>query len=135
MLTRIYAFLDPARIPHELPKRLQALARDCATLEHDVAFVSAQLRSAPFLDLYFPVVTPFGLKLVGEVTQHPSLGSRKIVTSQVWFADPEGCWARTVSRFYRLGRPADREGHSHIITSPPLAFDGPTESGWPGDDE
>ncbi|UZE46943.1 hypothetical protein ONR75_18185 [Rhodopseudomonas sp. P2A-2r] len=132
MLTRIYRFLDPARIPHELPGRLQSLAQDCATLEYDVAFVLARLRTAPFLDLYSPVVTPLGLKLVGEVTQHPSLGSRRIITSQVWFADPDGCWARTVSRFYRLGRPADR---IDIMRSPPLAFDGLSDSSWPVDDE
>lgn len=135
MLTRLYPFLDPARIPPELSGRLQALARDCATLERDTDFVSSRLRTAPLLDLYFPLITPLGLKLVGEVMQHPFLGTRRIVTSQVWFADPQGRWVRTVSRFYRLGRPADRQGPFRITTSPPLSFDGLTAFDGQGDDE
>lgn len=29
-----------------------------------------------------------------------------IMTSPLWFADPEGRWVRTLSRYYRLGPPA-----------------------------
>jgi hypothetical protein len=41
--------------------------------------------------------------LMGSVTDHPVLGNRTAMTSQVWAADPEGRWIRTLKRFYRLG--------------------------------
>ena len=116
MLTSVFPFLDPGMITHEFSERLNSLARDCALLEHDTSFVEARLRTAPTLDLYVPLLTPLGLHLVGQVTHHPLLGSRKIITSQLWFADPEGRWARTLSRFYNLARPADPEGREHIAT-------------------
>ncbi len=40
--------------------------------------------------------------LVGIVSDHPRLGSRMITTSQLFYVDPDGKWARTFSRFYRL---------------------------------
>jgi hypothetical protein len=106
MLIRDYPFLDPRRITSELSDRLRALADDCTRLQHDTGFVSAQLPTAPLLERYVPVTSALGIRLAGEVTGHPLLGARKIITSQVWFADPEGHWIRTLSRFYRLGRPA-----------------------------
>ena len=133
MLTEMFPFLDPVHITRELSDRLQALARDCLILEHDVTFVSARLRTAPFLDSYVPVISPLGLHLVGQVTQHPLLGSRRIVTSQVWIADPEGHWARTLSRFYRLGSPADPDHRDQILASSPCTFDGCDDDGWSGD--
>ena len=133
MLTSVFPFLDPGMITHEFSERLNSLARDCALLEHDTSFVEARLRTAPTLDLYVPLLTPLGLHLVGQVTQHPLLGSRKIITSQLWFADPEGRWARTLSRFYNLARPADPEGREHIATSSLFTFDDRDLDGWPGD--
>uniref|UniRef100_Q07SK6 Uncharacterized protein n=1 Tax=Rhodopseudomonas palustris (strain BisA53) TaxID=316055 RepID=Q07SK6_RHOP5 len=123
MLTRIFPFLDPCLITPELSERLHSLARDCAALEYDRSFVADRLQTAPVLDLYVPLLTPLGLHLVGQVTQHPLLGSRKIITSQLWWADPEGHWARTLSRFYRLARPADPDGLDHITTSSLFTFD------------
>lgn len=93
MLTKAFPFLDPRRITPELATRLQMLADDCVRLAHDTAFVADRLTTAPVLDLYVPLVTPVGLHLVGQVTGHPRLGSRTIVTSQLWFADPGGMWA------------------------------------------
>jgi hypothetical protein len=40
--------------------------------------------------------------LIGAVSDHPRLGSRVITTSQLFYVDPDGKWARTFSRFYRL---------------------------------
>lgn len=42
--------------------------------------------------------------LVGYAENHPRLGSKIITTSQLFAMDPEGKWARTLSRFYRLER-------------------------------
>lgn len=105
MLIRAFPFLDPRRITSELSERLRALADDCARLEHDTTFVTERLLNAPLLDRYIPVTGPLGIRLAGEVIGHPLLSAQRIVTSQVWFADPEGHWIRTLSRFYRLGRP------------------------------
>lgn len=123
MLIKSFPFLDYRRITPDFVGRLQMLADDCDRLAHGTSFVAARLRDAPVLDLYVPLVTPVGLHLVGQVSGHPRLGSRTIVTSQLWFADPDGMWVRTLSRFYALGRPGDREGHDQILTSAMFTFD------------
>lgn len=44
--------------------------------------------------------------LVGSVSGHPLLGNRRrIHTSQLMYFDVEQNWARTWSRYYRLGKP------------------------------
>lgn len=45
--------------------------------------------------------------LWGEVTDHPVLGNASIHTSQLIAIDPAAGWARTASRWYRLGRSID----------------------------
>lgn len=45
--------------------------------------------------------------LEGLVQEHPLLGrNRLIITSDLYYLDPEMRFARTLSRFYRLGKPA-----------------------------
>jgi len=130
MLTKTFPFLDARNITPDFAARLQMLADDCAKLAHDDAFVTDRLTTAPVLDLYVPLVTPIGLHLVGQVTGHPRLGSRTIVTSQLWFADPGGMWVRTLSRFYALGRPGDDP--DRILTSAMMTFDErDDDDGWP----
>ena len=109
MLTRQFPFLDPARIEPDLARRLRALADDCERLELRRPISPILLAKAPLLEDWVPTVTPLGLHLVGHVTGHPLQGDRKIATSPVWFADPDGTWARTLSRYYRLGRPLHRD--------------------------
>jgi hypothetical protein len=63
------------------------------------------LKSAPVIDQW-----SYGLLLVcclaGSVREHPILGNRtRIQTSQLVLIDPEHGWARTWSRYYRLGAP------------------------------
>ncbi|WP_425299311.1 DUF6634 family protein [Pseudaminobacter soli (ex Zhang et al. 2022)] len=50
--------------------------------------------------------------LSGVSTGHPKLPgeNRPIGTSDVWLMSEERCWARTLSRWYRLGRPAGQSG-------------------------
>jgi len=52
-----------------------------------------------------------------RATGHPIHGDRRVMTTQVWFADPDGAWIRTLSRFYRLGAPADLDDISRILTA------------------
>lgn len=40
--------------------------------------------------------------LIGLAEDHPRLGSKLITSSQLFCLDPNGKWARTFSRFYRL---------------------------------
>ncbi|RYH64405.1 MAG: hypothetical protein EON54_06555 [Alcaligenaceae bacterium] len=108
MLTQHFPFLDPRHATPAITARLRSLADDAGRFESDASFAPSRLHSAPIIDHYVPVVHALGLVLVGEVVGHPQLWSR-IRTSQLWFADPSGQWVRTLSRFYRLGRPGSRD--------------------------
>lgn len=48
--------------------------------------------------------------LIGLATGHPTLPGqeRLICTSDLWLLSRDHAWARTLSRWYRLGRPAER---------------------------
>ena len=115
MLTCLFSFLDPAHITSDLSRRLRALADDCDRLELGRPVSPIMLQKAPLLEDWVPAVTPQGVQLIGQVTGHPLLGDRAIATSSVWFADPDGAWARTLSRFYRLGPPLDREDIRRVL--------------------
>ena len=78
----------------------------------------AVLSSAPMLDLWQPIHSPLReLCLAGRCVGHPVLGvaERWIVTSQLLGLAPDMSWARTASRFYRLGQTSELRG----IDSPP----------------
>lgn len=108
MLTQYFPFLDPRHATPAITERLRSLADDTGRLENGASFVSELLLSAPIIDNYVPIVHSLGLLLAGDVVGHPQIVARRIRTSQVWFADPNGQWVRTLSRFYRLGRPGPR---------------------------
>ncbi|MDC9824841.1 hypothetical protein PRN20_13985 [Devosia sp. ZB163] len=79
---------------------LRALADD---LERMTMFQpNGELEEAPSLNGWSPVMRPVG-GLSGYVEGHPLLGCRHVVTSEVFAIDAERGWARTFSRFYRLG--------------------------------
>ena len=105
MLTELFPFLDPGQNPDDLARRLRALADDCNRLALGHPVAPAILQKAPLLDDWIPAVTPEGVRLIGHVTGHPIHGDRRVMTTPLWFADPDGAWVRTLSRFYRLGRP------------------------------
>ncbi|WP_018000169.1 DUF6634 family protein [Paracoccus sp. N5] len=65
----------------------------------------ADLAQAPVLSDWKAAISPGGhIMLWGEVTDHPLLGTTSITTSQLIAIDAEAGWARTASRWYRLGR-------------------------------
>ncbi len=109
MLTRRFPFLDPAHITPDLARCLRALADDCERLALSRAVSPILLAKAPLLEDWLPTVTPLGVQLVGRVSGHPPHGDRVIAPSPVWFADPDGTWARTLSRYYQLGPPLHRD--------------------------
>jgi len=117
MLTQLFPFLDPGQSPGDLARRLRALADDCNSLALGHPVAPAILDKAPLLEDWIPAVTPEGLRLIGRATGHPIHGDRRVMTTPLWFADPDGAWIRTLSRFYRLGPPADPCDISRILTA------------------
>lgn len=64
------------------------------------------LTDAPHLDHWMAMREFTGrIVLSGDVTGHPLLRNTGIVTSQLFGIDAKAGWARTLSRWYRLGRP------------------------------
>jgi len=86
---------------------LRALFRDLRAIHAGSGPDPKLLASAPLLTGWRLVLAPDGLRLTGDVAGHPKLGQRKgIVTSPVFALDPRAwAWARTWSRYYRLGSP------------------------------
>jgi len=117
MLTRSFLFLDPANISLDLSRRLHALGDDCERLRLGRGVPTRLLDKAPLLQDWVPVSTPEGLKLIGYATGHPVHGNRMVMTTPLWWADPDGNWARSLSRFYRLGPPADAKDVRRMFDS------------------
>lgn len=65
------------------------------------------LDAAPVLNQWSPEIRP-AVCLTGRSSGHPLLpgSTRPIVTSEAWVIAPHDGWVRTLSRFYRLGKPA-----------------------------
>jgi hypothetical protein len=63
--------------------------------------------NAPVLDRWVIAQRPIEC-LAGLSSGHPRLTgeNRPIITSDLWLVSEDGLWARTLSRWYRLGRPA-----------------------------
>jgi len=117
MLTAAFPFLHPRRLESELPARLRNLAGDIERVRSGAAPSRSELAEAPLIDDWRAVLTPLGLRLSGMVIGHPSLGDRPAIISQLWAADHNGWWVRTLSRFYQLGRAAgaDKLGDLHDV--------------------
>jgi hypothetical protein len=100
------SLLAPDAVTPVLTAKLRGLAHDLDRIAVAAAPTAAELAKAPLLVDWRLVLCLSGLSLTGFAAGHPLLGARKIITSPVWVLDPELCWARTLSRFYRLGVPA-----------------------------
>jgi hypothetical protein len=105
MLTTDFPFLLPCHIEAAMPARLRDLAADLDRIRSGKGPTEAELASAPLIVGWQSALTPVGLRLIGFVAGHPRLGKTGAMTSQIWAADAEGTWIRTLSRFYRLGVP------------------------------
>lgn len=86
-----------------LPERLRSLAGDLERIRLGTGPRPDECAHAPLITYWRTVLSPLGLRLMGSVTDHPLLGNRTAMTSQVWAADSDGRWIRTLTRFYRLG--------------------------------
>lgn len=75
-----------------------------ASLEASGPF-KADLAGAPRLDRWQPVIDRRQVLLLsGEVTGHPRLPDGPVITSRLLALDASAGWARTASRWYRLGQ-------------------------------
>lgn len=108
MLTENFPFLLSCNVGSAIPTTLRRLADDLDRLRAGTAPAAAELATAPLIVDWRCVLTPVGLSLAGFVAGHPLLGTRPARTSQLWAADADGRWVRTLSRYYRLGISADR---------------------------
>ncbi|WP_378950126.1 DUF6634 family protein [Mesorhizobium sp. ANAO-SY3R2] len=93
-------------------ERLARLVADMERIRHgDLPQVLAGGEDAPILDRWTLSHRP-ALCLAGLSTGHPRLAgvNRAIATSDVWLMSEDRTWARTLSRWYRLGRPAEQSG-------------------------
>jgi hypothetical protein len=98
-------------------QRLSGLLDDLRELRADGSPCAERLRAAPRIERWSLGLLPTPC-LLGTAFEHPLLGSgRRIHTSMLILIDPEAGWARTLSRFYRLGLRASpeclNEGSSH----------------------
>ena len=88
--------------------RLKALVADLKKLASGWRPDAATLAAAPTIEDWYADHYPGtqDVCLVGKVTGHPVLGDQIITTSPMVAIDPQYQWARSHSRFYRLGKRA-----------------------------
>lgn len=82
--------------------KLEALSRDLRRIADGVMPDGNLIRSSPIIQQWRIVPAPFRV-LVGNVAEHPSLADGEVVTSQLFLIEDGKTWARTFSRYYRLG--------------------------------
>ncbi len=86
--------------------RLESLIADLRRLRRLDLPTAEQPEGAPIIDDY-ELGARLDRCLTGMVWGHPRLGNRPAVTTGLWAWAPELGWARTLSRYYRLGRPGN----------------------------
>ncbi|WP_156460146.1 DUF6634 family protein [Mesorhizobium sp. Root157] len=92
-------------------ERLAALVADVEGIHRGVLPEAMAGDDAPILDRWILARRAVPC-LAGLSTGHPRLAgeNRLIGTSDLWLLSKDHSWARTLSRWYRLGRPAERSG-------------------------
>lgn len=86
--------------------RLERLLADLRRIREGVAPDTGDFGTAPVIHDYGIGVRRVPC-LVGHVTGHPNLRGPLSITSDLWVFAPELGWARTLSRYYVLGKPVD----------------------------
>lgn len=92
-------------------ERLTALVADMESIRRGVPPQVMAGDGAPVLDRWVVAMRTVPC-LAGLSTGHPELAgeNRLIGTSDLWLLSKDHTWARTLSRWYRLGRPAQNPG-------------------------
>ncbi len=97
-----------ANIPRET---VAAALAELARLDAGHVPDAETLAAAPLLTEYVIEPCAAGIRLYGVVSGHPTIADGWCTTSPVIAADKGQMWCRTVSRYYRLGRPLIAGGH------------------------
>lgn len=97
-----FTFKDPS-VRHAA-KLVQALASDLRRLEQNIPLTVEQRIDAPLLDQWM-ITYRLEPALVGMVRGHPIRADGLVLTSGLFFLDRQQGFARTLSRYYRLGSP------------------------------
>jgi hypothetical protein len=82
--------------------RLESLLADLRHVADGHLPTEANISSAPIIDRWATATRP-EVCLIGEVHGHPNCAGPMSVTSGLQIFSPEYGWARTGSRFFRLG--------------------------------
>ena len=88
--------------------RAEELARDLARISDGYRPSEHDLAAAPILNDWQIAARP-SLCLRGTPQGHPYCRGTGTITSAVWVLAPGLGWARTLSRYWRLGRRRDEE--------------------------
>ncbi|OYR15237.1 DUF6634 family protein [Brucella thiophenivorans] len=95
---------------NEMIELLQNLLEDLKSLRDGNELNSEVLSKSPVLNGWSQTTRSTAC-LEGVVQEHPRLGKSKVIlTSDLYYLDPEMRFARTLSRYYRLGKPAKFKG-------------------------
>lgn len=102
--------LNANRVSQEID-RLLRLAEDLRAIRDGSSPTARDLSDAPLLNNWSREVRPVPC-LVGYVSDHPRLPGtgRPVMTSDLWVLAEHQGWARTLSRWYLLGRPQATTG-------------------------
>lgn len=92
-------------------ERMAALVADMQSIHRGVSPKVMAGDDAPILDRWVLAMRTVPC-LAGLSSGHPELvgDNRLIGTSDLWLLSRDHTWARTLSRWYRLGRPAETSG-------------------------
>lgn len=92
-------------------ERLSSLVVDMEQIQRGMPLQAMAGDDAPVLDRWILARRTVPC-LVGLSTGHPELvgRDRAITTSDVWLMSDDMAWARTASRWYKLGRPREHFG-------------------------
>jgi|UPI000831369D hypothetical protein len=103
--------LSPHAYDHsiEVMRRMRTMCDDIDAVLAGLPPSVEKLSQAPLIHQW-KVVPYQSVCLAGFVSGHPRIRNGPVLSSQVFMLDPERKWGRTISRFYRLGTPAEEGG-------------------------
>ncbi|MGG5819362.1 DUF6634 family protein [Falsiroseomonas sp. HW251] len=91
----------------ETVRQLRRLADDLVRIQSGEGPSAAELADAPLL-VNWAIARRDMLCLSGDVLGHPLMSGPGVTTSRLWLIRPSEGWARTESRYYRLGAHVNR---------------------------
>jgi hypothetical protein len=108
MIRRVPHYLSPG-LPvgseQEDVLRLTRLVTDLSRYARGETPSESELRSAPLIDQWRPVIDVTAIRFAGRISDHPLVFGPDGFTSRIYAIDPGGRWVRTYTRLWRTGAP------------------------------